>query len=84
MLGAGGAYPPDPGYTGNNIGQATYLEWLELDRILVQLRESHSIHLKVLLWADEQKAKSWMECLLPEVMAGGTVCLEKLNRQTRI
>ena len=48
--------------------------WLELDRFLTQLHESHSICLEVFHW-DERAVKSCVECLLPEVVTRGIVDL---------
>jgi hypothetical protein len=75
-----------PGYTlaknvGHSIGEAASLGWLELDRLLIQLYESHSIRPKILFREDEQNARGLMGRLLPEVMAGGIVELEKISRR---
>ena len=51
------------------LGEETYLEWSDLDRLLVQLHEVHSIRLKVLGWVDKRTGRSCVECLFPEVMA---------------
>ena len=53
------------------IGEETYLEWLDLDRLLVRLHEVHSIRLKVLGWVDKRTGRSCVECLFPEVVARG-------------
>ena len=59
------------------IGEATYQEWLELDRLLTQLWESHSSRLKILYiapsWVDGQHARSCIESLFPEVTTRGIV-----------
>ena len=53
------------------LGEETYLEWLDLDRLLVQLHEVHSIRLKVLGWVDKRTGRSCVECLFPEVVTRG-------------
>ena len=56
------------------IGETTYRQWLELDRLLAQLYESHSIRPKV----QDQYAEgvsSCVETLLPEVTKRGIVGL---------
>lgn len=54
------------------VGDTLYEAWLELDHLFVQLRESHSIHLKVLCGApytmDVNTAEDWVGRLLPELM----------------
>lgn len=58
-------------------GQTTR-RWLELDQLLAQLWESHSIPLKILCRAPSWKEKSAHESmglLLPEITRGGTVNL---------
>jgi hypothetical protein len=68
---------PESASVGAAVGKGGYLAWLELDRVLVQLHESHSIRPKVLVQGDKQTARSWMECLLPEVVIGGIADLEE-------
>ena len=55
------------------VGGGVYQKWLELDRLLVQLRESHSIRLEVThdkaIDTNGRKERSRMKVLLPEVMA---------------
>ena len=64
-----------PIHPGEVLGDTAYKGWLELDGLLAQLWESHSICLEVLYdefdSVDENGARSWMECLLPEVMGKG-------------
>ena len=59
------------------IGEATYQGWLELDRLLTYLWESHSSRLKVLYnvpsWVDGKFARRCMETLFPEVTTRGIV-----------
>ena len=54
-------------------------EWLELDHFLVQLRESRPVRLEVLYHltgsAHKEKARSYMENLLPELTMRGMVDL---------
>ena len=61
----------DPTNIKHAVGEAGYLGWLELDRLLVQLHESRSIRPKVLIRGDGQKVRSCMENLLPEVTTRG-------------
>ena len=57
------------------IGEAAYREWLELDQVLAELCESHSVQLRVAynlhVDMDGSKERDGMEVLLPEVMARG-------------
>ena len=70
---AGGGDPEDA------LGQDICEGWLELDLLLAQLCESHSISLEVSYVArgmiDEDDARSLLEYLLPEVMGKGRVKL---------
>ena len=68
---------PDLSSVKDRIGESDHLAWLELDHFLAQLHESRSIRLKVLFRENEEKTRSCAEWLLPEVMAGGIVDLEK-------
>ena len=71
----GGNNPGDP---FGHIGESSYQEWLELDSVLVQLWESHSIRPEVEYnvprWTDEGAGRR-MQKLLPEVTARGIVDL---------
>ena len=58
------------------VGEAGYLGWLELDRVLAQLHESCSIRPKIIVWGDRQRVGSCMEYLLPQAVVGGIVDLE--------
>ena len=69
----------------DRIGESAYQEWLELDRLLVQLLESHSICLEIMydefVEGAERKKRSRMNILLPEVMRRGTAGLVRLRYQ---
>ena len=57
------------------VGETVYREWLELDRLLTQLSESHSICLEILYDMPSslggEIASSLMESLLPELTRRG-------------
>ena len=80
--------PVDPSGVQQAIGGSTYQGWMELDRILVQLWESHSVHLKVLYSVPRgmaaMKARGFMENLLPEVTRRGVVDLAEGRHPWRI
>ena len=61
------------------IGEATYEEWLDLDRLLVQLWESHSIRPKITYVCasqnEEKEAIDCVSCLLPEITERGIIYL---------
>ena len=57
------------------VGEAMYSLWSELDRLLVQLWESHSIRPEVTCDAPPEGAWSWVDCLLPELMKRGAISL---------
>ena len=65
----------DPAGIRHAIGESAFQEWLELDRLLVQLSESHSIHVKAFYFgypgAAGRGERGRMNILLPEVMARG-------------
>jgi hypothetical protein len=65
----------DPAHGKDAVGESNYRQWLELDHLLVQLWESHSICLKVLYYAPSGKegemASSCVNSLLPEVTSRG-------------
>ena len=58
------------------LGRTTYERWLELDHLLAQLWESHSICLEVLYGGalpltDENIPRSWIRRVLPVVVGKG-------------
>jgi hypothetical protein len=65
----------DPAHSGHGVGESNYREWLELDRLLVKLWESHSIRLRVSCYASPGKegevTRSRIYILLPEVTSRG-------------
>ena len=66
------------------IGETTYRAWLELDRLLAQLSESHSIRPEILcdvpVSVYMKEARGSMEILLPELMKRGLVEVEMMER----
>ena len=64
----------------DNFEDAACNEWLELDRVLSQLWEWHSVRPKVMYWvswyATVESAMGCMKSLLPEVATRGVVDLE--------
>ena len=60
---------------GDIIGQDRFRKWLELDLLLAQLRESHSISLEIPYVVDyamdDDDAKVLLKRLLPEVVGKG-------------
>ena len=53
-------------------GEATCMQWLELDRLLLQLRETHSIRLEVLCYEyPDETGRLCVGTLLPGVMKRG-------------
>ena len=64
-----------PTHLRHAIGETVYQEWLELDHLLVRLRESHPFRLRVLYGVpshvDGQSARRCMDSLLPEVATRG-------------
>jgi hypothetical protein len=69
----------DPARVRQAVGETVHTGWSELDRLLIQLWESHSIRPKALYsvpsWVDRRRARICMESLLPETAAGGIVDL---------
>lgn len=69
----------DPANIVNWVGEAVYLRWLELDRLLFRLWESHSVHLEVRYEIppsmDEKRARGFMEEFFPELTSRGLVDL---------
>jgi hypothetical protein len=66
------------------IGESNYRQWLELDHLLVQLWESHSIRPKVSYYAPPGKggevANGRVYSLLPEVTSRGIADFVKLGQ----
>ena len=63
---------------GQTVGEAARREWLDLDRLLVQLWESRSIRPRVGYKGLGQRMKQqttdyWVGCLLPEITRRGIV-----------
>lgn len=71
----------DPATLPRVLGETTYREWLELDRLLVLLWETHSIRLKILYLGsfrvDRPSARKCMDSLFPEVTTRGIANLEE-------
>jgi len=66
------------GNIGHAIGEGNYGQWLELDRLLVQLWESHSIRTRLIctiLTEQEQELGDYFGCLFPEITKRGIVDL---------
>lgn len=66
-------YIPDihPGvHVKRSVGEETYRQWADLDRLLVQLWVSHSVRPKV-----ERDTRYYVERLLPAVEGGGVIDL---------
>lgn len=58
------------------VGEATARQWLDLDHLLVELWESHSIRPKigcVKLGEERQNVEYCVGCLLPEVTERGII-----------
>lgn len=61
------------------VGEETYSEWVDLDRTLIRLWESHMIHMKVICNIKERGAKVTyddMKHLFPEMTAKKIIELE--------
>ena len=77
--------PYDPGLDSGEPAQVRFTvredvceQWLELDRLLARLLESHSIRLKIQHYTrpeEREEQSSWMDALLPEVTRRGIVDL---------
>lgn len=71
----------DPATLPRVLGETTCREWLELDRLLVLLWETHSIRLKILYLGsfrvDRPSARKCMDSLFPEVTTRGIADLEE-------
>jgi hypothetical protein len=61
------------------IGEANFEQWLNLDRLLVQLWESHSIRPKVVCTAGHD-VEDFIGSLLPEIMRRGVVDVDPVER----
>jgi hypothetical protein len=75
VISARGLY--DQSDVRSGVGEVAYQQWLELDRIMTRLNESHPVRLKINcnkpLDPDGSKERNRMEVLLPEAMARGIV-----------
>lgn len=65
---------------GRDFGEYTYTQWTDLDRVLVQLRQSHSIRAKLVYTARSEPGVGERVCefiknLLPETTEGGAINL---------
>ena len=64
----------DPASVRDGMGEDMYSRWLELDHLLAELWESHSIRPKITYNAPPGKdVCSWVDCLLPELTKRGVV-----------
>ena len=63
------------------LGETVYQEWLELDKLLAQLQESHSIRLEIQYdipsWVDRKQARGFTDNLSPELTMRGLVLTEE-------
>ena len=66
-----------PAHVTSAIGESIYRGWLELDRVLARLRESHSVCLEITYevpsWMDGTRARGFMGSLFPELTVRGFV-----------
>ena len=73
----------DPADLAQEVGETSYQGWLELDNVLAQLWESHSIRPRVIYdvpyWMDGRKAGRRVESLLSGVTGRGTIDLIELQ-----
>ena len=63
----------------------TYSQWMDLDRVLVQLWESHEIRPKVIyeVWENGKEAmREYVGCLFPEITDKGIIEVEPRILQT--
>jgi hypothetical protein len=63
---------------GKAIGEANFGQWLDLDRLLVQLWESRSVRPKIICVAHVKEGRYVKDCvgrLLPEITGGGIIDL---------
>ena len=71
--------PTDPTNVRHAIGEAAYAGWLELDRLLVQLWESHSVRSEVQYYVPlsvgEENTTDCVKNLFPEATARGSIHL---------
>ena len=69
--------PFDPGADSSirqTVGEVIYREWLDLDRLLVQLWESRSTPPKITRAInEEQETGDYIGCLLPETTKRGII-----------
>lgn len=66
-------------------GETTYMDWLELDRLLVQLWETHSIRLEVMYYEyPDGMGRRCVDSVLPEVTWRGIANLARWGSQTVI
>jgi hypothetical protein len=53
------------------VGEVAYGKWMDLDRVLVRLWESHSVHTRVYNVREGEELRALVGCLLPEVTKKG-------------
>ena len=66
------------GFDRRTIGEADFGQWWDLDRVLVQLWESRSIHPRIWhagLGGEVHNTESCIQCLLPEATKRGIIDL---------
>ena len=59
-----------------SIRELAFNKWSELDRLLIQFSDTHSIRLKVsynVLRDEWKKIEVWVRCLLPEMTKRGLI-----------
>jgi hypothetical protein len=70
---------------GLAIGEEMFGQWSDLDRLLVQLWESHSIRPKIVCpprVRGEQETRDSVRYLLPEITKGGIIHLVEVEQAT--
>jgi hypothetical protein len=65
--------PDDPDNLRQIVGEATYLQWMDLDLILVRLWESRSVCTRVYTLKEDEGVCKSIRCLLPEATKRGVI-----------
>ena len=71
----------DPANVRKIVGEVSYIQWMDLDRLLVQFWESRTVRPRIVYYAAEGQKEAMWECigsLLPQITERGIIELVDL------
>ena len=68
------AFFDNPADARQLVGDESYAQWMDLDRLLIRLSESDAVSVRIGCWSlgGDTETREYIENLLPEVARGGS------------